>query len=125
MVDSGMRKEDIVSYNVRLNRGFPLLTGQMADDRAPAGGLDTQIIALNGKTMRLIECDPVFHSIPKGFKACRRIFLKVFSEKRKLLNPVHLACQNYDMIILYSTKEEGGWGEDVAMPTHRCAILRV
>lgn len=74
-----MWQKDVVRYNVWLRRWIPPLTKNMAHDRASSGSLNTGIVTLNWETMRFVESDPVFHSVPKSLEASEGIMLKVIS----------------------------------------------
>lgn len=81
VISCSMWQENVVSYNVWLNRWFSTFAEQMSQKRASPRGLNTQIIALNCKTTRLIECDPVLNSIPKCFVASSSKMFKIFPVK--------------------------------------------
>lgn len=49
----------------------------MTKNRAPPGSLNPQIITFDGEAARLVEGDPVLHSVSKSFEAGKSISLKV------------------------------------------------
>lgn len=75
----GMWQKNVVSYNVGLNRWFPLSANQMPKNGASSRRLDPQIEALDGHSMWLVESHPVLHSIAKGFETNSSIVFEVFS----------------------------------------------
>lgn len=79
MISSSMRQEDVVSDNVWFNRWISFLTKQMTKNRTSPGSLYSQVITLEGITMRLVEGDPVLNSISKSLEAGEGIIFKVFS----------------------------------------------
>lgn len=66
---SSMRKEEIVRNYVRFSGRVSGSAEKTQKDGAPSWSLETYIIPLYGKCMRLIECDPVLHPITKFLKA--------------------------------------------------------
>lgn len=101
-INSRMRQENIVSYNIRFIRRLPLLTQQMEEKRAPSWRLNSIIISLNCKSVRLIEGDPMLHSIPKYLKTLKSIMLKILSTITK----THIICNPYFPIYrIYLSKQ--------------------
>ena len=73
-----MRQEDVMSNYVRLSCWVASRT-----DRTPAWGFPSNIISLKGECMRLVERDPILHSIAKFLKAS-------LGKNRKVLSVIDL-----------------------------------
>lgn len=71
-----------MSYNIWFDGRFPSFADQMSENRASPRSLNTEVIALDGYTMWLIESHPMLHSITKSFEAGVCIVLKILPAKK-------------------------------------------
>lgn len=78
---SSMSQKDVVGHDIRFGRGVPPSAKEMEEDGAAARREEPRVVALDRECVRLIECDPVLHPVPKCPEACLCIVYKVLSEK--------------------------------------------
>ena len=78
-----MRKENIVGNNVRLGCRVSASAEDVKKDGAASRGLQTYVIPLYGERVRLVERNPMLHSVAEFLKTRLHIQCKVLSEKKK------------------------------------------
>nr|GMD84608.1 hypothetical protein Iba_chr14aCG16380 [Ipomoea batatas] len=76
----GVRKEQIVSHNVRLGCRVSSLAKRMKDDAAPPWRLKPHIIPLDCNRMWLVYGDPVLHSVTEFLETNLCVCCKILAE---------------------------------------------
>ena len=85
---SGMTKEDIVSNYVRFSSRVSSRAECMEEDWASAWCLETDIIALNCESVRLVKCDPMLHPVTKFLEACLSKHSKVIAANNYMYSQI-------------------------------------
>lgn len=82
-----MGKENVVGSDVRLGPGISSPAEGEEEDGATARSLEADVVALRGERVRLVEGDPVLHSVPEFPKTrigiYRKVLAEFFQKKRK------------------------------------------